>query len=124
MASTRWSARSRARHFLQSMRGSEKLLRWPEASHTLVFSKIPESSPTTSSRRVHEVLPPQVFEVLLELDAVGAVVPRVGETAVDLGAGEDETPALGEGDDVLEVCKLCHFLSVATAGLRDRAFLM
>ena len=39
---------------------------------------------------LHELLPPGVLDVLLELCAEGAVVPGVGKAAVDLAAGEDK----------------------------------
>src|SRR6476619_386472 len=46
--------------------------------------------------------PPLALDVLLQLDAERAVVPRRPGAAVDLAAGVDETPALAEGDDVVE----------------------
>ena len=48
-----------------------------------------------------ELLPPGALDVVFELHAQGAVVPAVGEAAVDLAAGEDEAPALAQGDDLL-----------------------
>ena len=51
----------------------------------------------------HHGAPPGVADVAFQLDAEGAVVVGVGETAVDLGGGEDEAPALGQGDDGVEV---------------------
>ena len=39
---------------------------------------------------LHELLPPGLLDVVLQLDAEGAVVPRVGEAAVDLRPGEDK----------------------------------
>ena len=55
-----------------------------------------------SSRRLHHRAPPLALDVLLELDAERAVVPGRPGAAVDLAAGVDETPALGEGDDVVD----------------------
>ena len=47
-----------------------------------------------------ELLPPGLLHVVLQLHAQGAVVPGVGQTAVDLAAGEDEAAALTQGDDL------------------------
>ena len=41
----------------------------------------------------YEGLPPVALDVVLELDAEGAVVPGAGESAVDLAALEEEAPA-------------------------------
>src|SRR5205823_6191375 len=49
--------------------------------------------------RAHHRLPPLPADVLLELDAERAVVPRRAGAAVDLAAGVHESPALGEADD-------------------------
>ena len=46
-----------------------------------------------------ELFPPGPLHVVLELHAQGAVVPAVGKAAVNFAAGEDEAPALAEGDD-------------------------
>ena len=48
---------------------------------------------------LHEFFQPCLFDVVLELDAQRAVVPAVGQTAVDLRAGEDIAPVLAEIDD-------------------------
>jgi len=48
---------------------------------------------------LHELFQPCLFDVVLELDAQRAVVPAVGQTAVDLRAGEDIAPVLAEIDD-------------------------
>src|SRR5674476_514175 len=50
-----------------------------------------------------DLAPPLLLDVLLELDAQGAVVPRRTRAAVDLATGEDEAPPLGEADDVVPV---------------------
>ena len=47
-----------------------------------------------------ELLAPGVLYVVLQPGAQGAVVPGIGQAAVDLGAGEDKAPALAEGDDL------------------------
>jgi hypothetical protein len=54
-----------------------------------------ESRPTTSSRPAPSP-PPLPLDVLLELDAERAVVPRGAGAAVDLAAGVDEPAALAE----------------------------
>ena len=60
---------------------------------------------------LHELLPPSLLDVVLELNAQGAVVPRVGETAVDLGAGEDEAAVLTQRDDLVHsLCGIIHDL--------------
>ena len=50
--STSLSARSRDLHFLQSIRGSEKLPTWPEASQAVGFMRMAASRPTISMRSV------------------------------------------------------------------------
>ena len=47
----------------------------------------------------HHRAPPLAPDVLLELDTERPVVPGRARAAVDLTAGEDEPPALAEGDD-------------------------
>ena len=47
----------------------------------------------------HHRAPPLALDVLLELDPERPVVPGRAGAAVDLTAGEDEPPALAEGDD-------------------------
>ncbi|EOD65990.1 putative transcriptional regulator [Amycolatopsis vancoresmycina DSM 44592] len=46
-------------------------------------------------------LPPLALDVVLELDPERPVVPRRAGAAVDLSAGEDETTALAQADDLL-----------------------
>ena len=48
---------------------------------------------------LHKLFQPCLFDVVLELHAKGAVVPAVGQTAVDLGTGEHITTVLAEIDD-------------------------
>ena len=48
---------------------------------------------------LHEFLHPCLFDVVFELDTQRAVVPAVGQTAVDLGTGEHITTVLAEIDD-------------------------
>ena len=50
---------------------------------------------------LHELLPPGVLDVLLELGAEGAVVPGVGKAAVDLAAGEDKAAVFAQCDDLV-----------------------
>ena len=49
---------------------------------------------------LNEFLPPSPLDVVLQLRAQGAVVPGVGQAAVDLGPGEDKAPALAQGYDL------------------------
>ena len=48
---------------------------------------------------LHEFLQPRLLDVVLELHAQGAVVPGVGQTAVDLRTGIDIAPVLAEVHD-------------------------
>ena len=50
---------------------------------------------------LHELFQPCLFDVVLELNAERAVVPAVGQTAVDLGACEDKTTVFAEGNDLV-----------------------
>ena len=67
--------------------------------------------------------PPLAFDVVLEQDAVVAVVVGRADPAVDLRGGEDEAPALAEGDDLVHRhldgrCSLlggCHSRTVPAA---------
>ena len=59
-----------------------------------------------------DVAPPGLLDVALELDAHGAVVPGVGEAAVDLAAGKDEAAALAQRDNL--------FHGHGTGGVRHR----
>ena len=47
-----------------------------------------------------ELLPPGLLHVVLQLHAQGAVIPSVGQAAVDLAAGEDEATALAQGHNL------------------------
>ena len=61
-----------------------------------------------------EFLPPSLFHVVFELHPQGAVVPRVGEAAVDLAAGEDKAPGLAQVYDGLHGLVSCfHGISPA-----------
>ena len=46
-----------------------------------------------------ELLPPGLFNVVLQLNAKGAVVPGVGKAAVNLAACEDEAAVFAQGND-------------------------
>ena len=48
-----------------------------------------------------EALAPGVLDVVLQPRAEGTVVPGVGQAAVNLGAGEDETAVFAESDDLI-----------------------
>ena len=48
---------------------------------------------------LHELFQPCLLDIVLELDAQRAVVPAIGQTAVDLRAGEHITTVLAEIDD-------------------------
>src|SRR5699024_2682115 len=57
----------------------------------------------------HEGLPPLGLDVVLELDAQWPVVPCRAGTAIDLFGLEDESSALGQGDDGIQL-RLCHYV--------------
>ena len=65
---------------------------------------------------LHELLQPGLLDVVLELHAQGAVVPAVGQTAVNLGTGEDIAAVLAEIDDHIKglfaLFHNCYILSV------------
>ena len=48
---------------------------------------------------LHELLPPGTLHIVLELHTQRAIVPGVGQTAVDLGTGENEAPVFAEVDN-------------------------
>ena len=48
---------------------------------------------------VDEILPPGLLDVVLQLDAEGAVVEEAVEAAVDVGGREDEPAAFAQVDD-------------------------
>jgi hypothetical protein len=52
-------------------------------------------------------VPPAVLEILLELDAEGAVVPHRAGSAVDLGRLEDEAAPLGERHELFHDVRVC-----------------
>ena len=49
---------------------------------------------------LNELLPPGLLDVVLQLHTQRAVVPGVGQAAVDLAAGEDKAAALTQGNDL------------------------
>ena len=56
---------------------------------------------------LYELLPPGLFHVVFEFHTQGAVVPGVGETAVDLASGENESSVLAQGNDLVH-CGFGH----------------
>ena len=79
----------------------------------------PTSSDSSRSRHrdrrctrglLNEPLPPSLFYVVLQFDAERAVVPRVGQAAVDLGTLKDEASVFGKGYKLVH-CKLCRHRS-------------
>ena len=70
-----------------------------------------------------KLFPPRPFDVVLQLRAQGTVVPGVGQSAVDLAAGEDEAPALAQGHNffhslfaVFHACTLLFLIGRAAVG--------
>ena len=50
---------------------------------------------------LNELLPPCLFDVVLQLHAQRAVVPGVGQTSVNFRAGKDEAPVFAQGHDLV-----------------------
>ena len=75
---------SAARRSWQSISGSVKPARWPEASHVRGCWMIAESRRDDVVALLHHRPPPGVRHVALEQDAVVPVVIGVGDAAVDL----------------------------------------
>ena len=50
---------------------------------------------------LHELFPPCLFDVVLQLHAQRAVVPCVGKAAVDLGACEDDAAVFAQRHDLI-----------------------
>ena len=50
---------------------------------------------------LHELLPPGLLDVVLQLHAQGTVVPCVGKAAVDLGACEDDAAVFAQRHDLI-----------------------
>ena len=48
----------------------------------------------------HEFAPPRLFDIVFEFHAERAIVPGVGQAAIDLRAGEDKSPSLAQSDDL------------------------
>ena len=48
-----------------------------------------------------ELFPPGLLHIVLQLHAQRTVVPGVGQTAVDLGAGKDEAAVFAQGNDLV-----------------------
>ena len=68
---------------------------------------------------LHELLPPGALDVVLQLNAERAVVPSVGEAAVNLGAGEDEASVLAQSHDPVHgFFGIFHVSSFPAAGCR------
>ena len=57
-----------------------------------------------------EFAPPGFFDVVLELDAQRAVIPCIGEAAVDFRAGENKASVFRQRDDFIH----CFFASLHT----------
>src|SRR5438128_1378000 len=66
-------------------------------------------------RVADHVVPPDLLDVVLELDAEGSVVPEAVEAAVDLARLKDEAAAATEGDQLFHIHSLLR-LRFARAG--------
>ena len=50
---------------------------------------------------LNELLPPRLFDVVLQLHAQRTVVPGVGQTSVNFRAGKDEAPVFAQSHDLV-----------------------
>ena len=101
--SARWSARKRCLHVRQSTSGSLKPPTWPDASQT---SRVEDDRGVERDDVVpllHHRLEPARLDVVLQQDAVVAVVVRRAEAAVDLRGREDEPAPLGRATTILSI---------------------
>ena len=98
-ASCRWSTRNRLWQQRHSMSGSVNVADVARGHPGLAGQDDRGVQPDDVVAAGHHGLPPLALDVLLELHAERAVVPRGPRPAVDLAAREDEAPALGEADD-------------------------
>ena len=57
--------------------------------------------PDIGGALLHELFPPGRLDILLHQRAEGAVVPRIGEAAVDIAAGEDKAAVFTQGNDLV-----------------------
>ena len=80
------SARKRSLHSLQSIRGSEKPRQMAGGHPGLGVHEDGGVQTHVVGVLLHEFLPPGLLDVVLQLHAQGAVVPRVGQAAVDLSS--------------------------------------
>ena len=72
---------------------------------------------------LNELLPPGALDVVFQLHAQRAVVPGVGEAAVDLGAGEDEAAVFAQRDDLVHGFFGVFHISVLSRGWLPRRFI-
>ena len=93
------SARWRVLQSLQSIRGSEKPPTWPVATHTWGFIRDGGVHAHVGGGLLDKLFPPGLFHVIFKLHAQRAVIPGVGQAAVDLAAGEDKPPGFAQADD-------------------------
>jgi len=67
----------------------------------------------------HHVAPPRLFDVSLQLDAQGAVVPEAADPAVDLARLKDEPAPFAQRNDLFH--RRVFFLHASSANLRSAA---
>ena len=73
---------------------------------------------------LHKLFEPRLFDVVLELDAQGTVVPAVGQAAVDLAARIDEPAVFAQVDNHIQrfFTVLHNFDSFRMAGCHTKRF--
>ena len=88
---------------VHSTSGSWNALRWPGRDPHLARQDHRAVEADDVLAAGDHRLPPLPLDVLLELHAERAVVPRRAGAAVDLAGGEDEPPALAQRDDGVDL---------------------
>ena len=101
-SSWRWSARNRLWQDWHSVSGSVKVVDVAGGLPGLARQDHAGVEADDVLAGLHHRAPPLALDVVLELDAQRAVVPRRPGAAVDLPARVDEAPSLGERDDAVD----------------------
>ena len=59
---------------------------------------------------LHKFLPPRALDIVFEFDAQRAIIPGVGQAAVDFRSRKHKTPPLAQGNDLVHpvILHLCH----------------
>ena len=88
---------------------------------------MPRVEPDDLAPAMDEGPPPELLDIVFQLDAQWAVIPGVGQTAVDIGTGKDKTAPFAERDDLFHcgaargaevLINICSFPDMQSAGPR------